>query len=113
MLLQHLKVILLICGMLVNHEDVRVEFGDNEAQVKLTDDLHLFEHVFTIRMKEKIMSCCGNDTTSSVSSSYRSKFPPDLLLELFLCTLVFTGVDFGPEASIPQILTVPLLLQVL
>lgn len=48
MLLQHLKVVFLICGMLVNHENVRVEFGDNEAQVKLADDLHLFEHVFTV-----------------------------------------------------------------
>lgn len=52
-LLQHLKVVFLIWGMLVNHEDVRVEFGDNEAQVKLTDDLHLFEHVFTVGMKER------------------------------------------------------------
>lgn len=52
MLLQHLKVVFLICGMLVNHEDVREEFGDNEAQVKLTDDLHLFEHVFTVGVKE-------------------------------------------------------------
>lgn len=51
MLLQHLKVVLLVCGMLVDHEDVRVEFGYNEAQVKLADDLHLFEHVFTVWMR--------------------------------------------------------------
>lgn len=51
MLLQHLKVVFLICGMLVNHEDVRGEFGDNKAQVKLADDLHLFEHVFTVGIK--------------------------------------------------------------
>lgn len=52
MLLQHLKVVFLICGMLINHEDVRVEFGDDEAEVKLTDDLHLFEHVFTVRRRD-------------------------------------------------------------
>lgn len=52
-LLQHLKVIFLIWRVLVNHEDVRVEFGDDEAQVKLADDLHLFEHVFTVGMKER------------------------------------------------------------
>lgn len=51
MLLQHLKVVFLICGMLVDHEDVRVQFGDDETQIKLTDDLHLFEHVLTIGMK--------------------------------------------------------------
>lgn len=39
--------------MLVDHEDVRVEFGDNEAQVELADDLHLFEHVFTVGKKER------------------------------------------------------------
>lgn len=50
MLLQHLKVVFLIRGMLVDHEDVRVEFGDNEAQVELTNDLHLFEHVFAVWM---------------------------------------------------------------
>lgn len=53
MLLQHLKVILLICGVLVDHEEVRVEFGDDEAQVELTDDLHLFEHVFTVWIKAR------------------------------------------------------------
>lgn len=47
-LLQHLKIVFLIRGMLVDHEDVRVEFGDDEAQVELTDDLHLFEHVFAV-----------------------------------------------------------------
>lgn len=53
MLLQHLKVVFLICGMLVNHEDVRGKFGYNETQVKLTDDLHFFEHVFTVGVKER------------------------------------------------------------
>lgn len=43
-LLQHLKVVLLICGMLVDYKDVRVEFGYDEAQIKLTDDLHVFKH---------------------------------------------------------------------
>lgn len=56
MLLQHLKVIFLICGMLVDHEDVRLEFGYNEAQVKLADDLHLFEHVFTVGMKARSLT---------------------------------------------------------
>lgn len=55
-LLQHLKVVFLIRGMLVNHEDVTVEFGDNEAQVELADDLHLFEHVFTVKVKINTMS---------------------------------------------------------
>ena len=54
MLLQHLKVVFLVCGVLVNQEDVRVEFGDNEPQVKLTDDIHLFEHVFTVEMKVRL-----------------------------------------------------------
>lgn len=53
MLLQHLKVIFLIGGMLVDHEDVRVEFGDDESQVELTDDLHLFKHILTGRMEVK------------------------------------------------------------
>lgn len=53
MLLQHLKVIFLIRGVLVDHEEVRVEFGDDEAQVELTDDLHLFEHLFTVWIKAK------------------------------------------------------------
>lgn len=47
-LLQHLKVVFLIRGVLVDHEEVGVEFGDNEAQIELADDLHLFEHVFTV-----------------------------------------------------------------
>lgn len=53
MLLQHLKVILLIGGMLVDHEDISVEFGDNESQVELTDDLHFFKHILTGRMEVK------------------------------------------------------------
>ncbi len=69
MLLQHLKVVLLICGMLVDHEDVRVEFGDNEAQVKLTDDLHLFEHVFTAGMKERSFTVVEILAILAVSSS--------------------------------------------
>lgn len=54
MLLQNLKVIFLISGMLVDHEDVLVEFGDNESQVELTDDLHLFKHILTGRMEVKL-----------------------------------------------------------
>lgn len=54
MLLQHLKVIFLISGMLVDHEDVRIEFGDDESQVELTDDLHLFKHILTGRMEVKL-----------------------------------------------------------
>lgn len=53
MLLQHLEVIFLISGMLVDHEDVLVEFGDDESQVELTDDLHLFKHILTGRMEVK------------------------------------------------------------
>lgn len=53
MLLQHLKVIFFIGGMLVDHEDVRVEFGNDESQVELTDDLHLFKHILTGRMEVK------------------------------------------------------------
>lgn len=56
MLLQHLKVVFLICGMLVNHEDVRGELSYDEAQVKLADDLHLFEHVFTVGVKEGLFT---------------------------------------------------------
>lgn len=52
MLLQHLKVVFLICGMLVDHEDVRVEFGDDKAQIKLPHNLHLFEHVFAVGRRE-------------------------------------------------------------
>lgn len=49
MLLQHLKVIFLVGGVLVDDEDVGVEFGDDESQVELTDDLHVFEHLLTGR----------------------------------------------------------------
>lgn len=59
-LLQHLKVVFLICGVLVDHEDVGVQFGDDEAQVELSDDLHLFEHVFT-----------DKDTNGSCGTSLR------------------------------------------
>lgn len=48
MLLQHLKVVLLICGMLVDYKDVRLKFGYDESQVKLTDDLHVFKHFFAV-----------------------------------------------------------------
>lgn len=48
-LLQHLKVIFLVGGVLVDYEDVGVEFGDDEPQVELTDDLHVFEHLLTRR----------------------------------------------------------------
>lgn len=48
MLLQHLEVIFLICGVLVDYEEVRVNPGYDEAQVKLADDLHLPERVFTV-----------------------------------------------------------------
>lgn len=47
-LLQHLKVVLLICGMLVDYKDVRVKFGYDEAQIKLADDLHVFKHFFAV-----------------------------------------------------------------
>lgn len=47
-LLQHLKVVLLICGMLVDYKDVRLQFGYDESQVKLTDDLHVFKHLFAV-----------------------------------------------------------------
>lgn len=47
MLLQHLKVVFLVGGVLVDNEDVSVELGDDESQVELTDDLHVFEHVLT------------------------------------------------------------------
>lgn len=46
-LLQHLKVIFLVSGVLVDNEDVGVELGDDESQVELTDDLHVFEHLLT------------------------------------------------------------------
>lgn len=48
MLLQHLKVVLLICGMLVDYKDVRLKFGYDESQVKLTDDFHVFKHFFAV-----------------------------------------------------------------
>lgn len=51
MLLQHLKVIFLIGGMLVDHEDISVKFGDDKSKVELTDDLHLFKHILTGRME--------------------------------------------------------------
>lgn len=47
MLLQHLKVIFLVGGVLVDYEDVRIEFGDDKSHVELTDDLHVFEHLLT------------------------------------------------------------------
>lgn len=51
MLLQHLKVVLLICGMLVNHKQIRLELGDDESQIELTDDLHFLEHVLALKKK--------------------------------------------------------------
>lgn len=62
MLLQHLKVVLLIRGVLVDDEDVGVEFGDDEAQVKLTDDLHVFERFFAVG--EDGVICCGGKVLS-------------------------------------------------
>lgn len=59
MLLQHLKVVFLICGVLVNHEDVRVELCDNEAQVELTNDLHLLEHVFAVEINVRLITFQG------------------------------------------------------
>lgn len=47
-LLQHLKVVLLICGMLVDYKEVRVKFGNDEAQIELTDDLHVFKHFLAV-----------------------------------------------------------------
>ena len=47
-LLQHFKVVLLVRGVLVDHEDVGVQLGDDESQVELTDDLHVLECVFTV-----------------------------------------------------------------
>ena len=52
MLLQHLKVVLLVRGMLIDHEDVGVQLGDDESQVELTDDLHILECVFTVEMRK-------------------------------------------------------------
>lgn len=46
-LLQHLKVVFLVGGVLVDNEDVSVELRDDESQVELTDDLHVFEHLLT------------------------------------------------------------------
>lgn len=48
-LLQHLKVVLLVGGVLVHQEEVLLQFGYDESQVKLTQDLHLCEH----RLPEK------------------------------------------------------------
>lgn len=48
-LLQHLKIVFLIGGVLVNHKDVGVQLGDDEAQVKLTDNLHFLKHVLTTK----------------------------------------------------------------
>lgn len=47
-LLKHLKVVLLVGGMLVYHEDVRVELSYDEAQVKLPDYLHVLKTVFAM-----------------------------------------------------------------
>lgn len=57
-LLQHLKVVLLICSMLVDYKDVGVESGYDEAQVKLTDDLHVFKHFFAVD-EDGITYCAG------------------------------------------------------
>lgn len=57
-LLQHLKVVLLICGMLVDYKEVRVQFGDDEAQIKLTNDLHVFKHFFAVDEDDTIY-CSG------------------------------------------------------
>lgn len=51
MLLQHLEVVLLIRGVLVHYEDICVQSGDDEPQVKLTDDLHVRKHRLTARGK--------------------------------------------------------------
>lgn len=34
--------------MLVDYKDVRLKFGYDESQVKLTDDLHVFKHFFAV-----------------------------------------------------------------
>lgn len=52
-LLQHFEVVLLIGGMLVYDEDVRVQFGDDEAQIKLPKNLHLLEHILAGTKRNK------------------------------------------------------------
>lgn len=45
-LLKHLEVVFLICGMLVHYEDICIQFGDDKSQVKLTNDFHFCKHRF-------------------------------------------------------------------
>lgn len=52
--LQHLEVVLLIRGMLVHYEDIRVQFGDYKSQVKLTNDFHFCKHCFTVYRKHSL-----------------------------------------------------------
>lgn len=114
MLLQHLKVVLLICGVLVDYEEVRVEFGYNEAQVKLTDDLHVFKHFFAVD-EDDIIYCDGTLPAfmpSFAGSTFGVKNLPDLFYEFGLGALVFSGVDFGFESAIAQVLLGPLSLLV-
>lgn len=66
-LLQHLKVVLLICGMLVDYKEVRVKFGYDEAQIKLTDDLHVFKHFFAVDEDDTIYC---NGTFSALLPSF-------------------------------------------
>lgn len=53
-LLEHLEVVLLIRGVLVHDEEVRVQFGDDKPQVKLTNDFHLCKHRFTAWRKRSL-----------------------------------------------------------
>ena len=50
-LLKHLEVVFLIRGMLVHYEDIRIQFGDDKSQVKLTNDFHFCKHRFAARRK--------------------------------------------------------------
>lgn len=104
MLLQHLKVVLLIRGVLVDDEDVGVESGYDEAQVKLTDDLHVFERFFAVEEDDVICCICGKVLSINKLSRerYWAENLPDLFFELGLSALVFPGVDFGLEASIAE-----------
>lgn len=110
MLLQHLKVIFLVGGMLVDNEDVRVELGDDESQVELTNDLHVFEHLLTGQGERT------NHTLSYLETGHEGPHGrnlPDLLLQLLFCTLVFSGVYFGLEATVVQAVSASLRLLVL
>lgn len=50
-LLQHLKVVFLVRGVLVHYEDIRIQLGDDKSQVKLPDNFHLCKHLFTVCRK--------------------------------------------------------------